>query len=332
MSKPNNIDENLLAKYLDGQANKHDLEALEAWLNADTANTLELDRYRKIWNLNSKSSIDFEPDVTLAWQKVQKRINAESQITPLITKQNPFLRNFSIAASVALLVSFGIYFYFFKERAINYQSIVSQNNSVEKMLSDSSKVFLNHYSKLEFPDQFSRSERRVKLKGEAFFDIKPNTEKPFNIEVDKLNIKVLGTSFNVEEDSLHISIIVKSGKVEVAKSASEKEILTAGEGVDYDKIKKSFSRKNNSDPNEFAYYNKVFTFKNTSLKQVTQMLSKGYHAKVTVGSQELSELAITTKFENESLPDALQIIAETLQLKLKIENNSYVFVKNNVAQ
>ena len=327
MSKPNNIDENLLAKYLDGEATAYDLEALEAWLNADTANTLELDRYRKIWNSNSKSKIDFEPDVSLAWQKVQNRINTESPLKPLTIKKNPFFRNFSIAASVALLVGFGVYFYFFKESSINYQSIVSQSNSVEKSLSDSSKIILNYNTKLEFPDQFSSSERRVKLKGEAFFDIKPNPVKPFIIEVDKLNIKVLGTSFNVNEDSLNISVIVRTGKVEVAKSASEREILTVGQALVYDKIKKSFSRKYNADPNEFAYYNKVFTFKNTSLKQVTQMLSKGYHAKVSVGSQELSELAITTKFENESLADALQIIAETLQLKLKIENNSYVFVK-----
>jgi transmembrane sensor len=325
MSKPNNIDENVLAKYVAGQATEQDLLALQNWLGSDTGNILELDKYRKIWDSNTKAVHDFEPNVSLAWQKVHQKINGNEQTKTI--KFTPFFQKFSIAASVTLLLGVGLYFYFFKENPTVFQTVTSQNNSLEQILADSSKVFLNHYSNLEFPQQFSKIERRVKLKGEAFFDIKPDPEKPFNIEVDKLNIKVLGTSFNVEEDSLRVSVIVRSGKVEVAKSASEKEILIAGEAVVYDKIKRTFVRKNNADANEFAYYNKIFVFKNTSLAKVTQTLSKGYHTRIIVDNQELSNLKITTKFENVSLSNALQIIAETLQLKLEIENNSYVFVR-----
>jgi transmembrane sensor len=318
------INETLLANYLAGQATEQELKALDAWLAAETSHTLELDQYRKLWETRRQSA-HFEPDTNMAWQNVHSRIN---QPLPLaVPKKNIFANYMSIAASLALLLGIGWLLYFFNNKPTVYQTIVSENTSKQHSLADSSQVYLNHHSKIEYPEQFASNERRIKLQGEAFFDIKPNPLKPFVIDVNQLQVRVLGTSFNIAEDSLNITVTVRTGKVEVTNNIQQKEILLPGQAVVYNKKGQKLQRQAAPNPNEYAYYNKVFTFNNTSLAQVARSLSKGYHACIRVDGEQLSRLAITTSFENENLPDALQIIAETLQLEIKHENETYVFVK-----
>ncbi len=319
------LDENVLARYLEGLATENDQSQIDVWLNQKSENILELDQYRKLWELRNQQNSSFEPDAEMAWQKVSKRINVDTQ--QLINIKKPIWRSLQLAASILLVGGLSIYFFIIKPNNPPFQSLVSENNTIDKILSDSSKVFLNYNSKLEYPDQFAWKERRVKLKGEAFFEIKPNPSKPFIIEANDLNIKVLGTSFNVKTDSVTVIVSVRTGKVRVAKSDSEYVILHAGQEVAYDKNAFTFNRNIKADANEFAYFSKVYSFKNTPLSEIAKTLSKGYHKNIKISSTDLQDLSLTTKFENESLENALQIIAETLQLEVKIENNAYVFSK-----
>ncbi|CAN0584398.1 unnamed protein product, partial [Ectocarpus sp. 12 AP-2014] len=66
-------------------------------------------------------------------------------------------------------------------------------------LSDGTLVWLNSGSRLRFPQNFPDSEdtRTVYLEGEAFFDVTPNKKKPFIVNSQDINVKVLGTRFNV---------------------------------------------------------------------------------------------------------------------------------------
>ncbi|HEX8461906.1 MAG TPA: FecR family protein, partial [Segetibacter sp.] len=65
------------------------------------------------------------------------------------------------------------------------------------VLSDGTKVWLNAASSLKFPASFSGNQRNVQLTGEAYFEVAKNKAMPFNVAVNNLNIKVLGTHFNV---------------------------------------------------------------------------------------------------------------------------------------
>lgn len=65
------------------------------------------------------------------------------------------------------------------------------------MLPDSSQVWLNANSTIEVDVNYGNHARHVHLKGEAFFDVTPNSERPFIVETANLQIEVLGTAFNV---------------------------------------------------------------------------------------------------------------------------------------
>lgn len=56
------------------------------------------------------------------------------------------------------------------------------------ILSDGTEVWLNAESTIEFPAAFSGKERKVNLKGEAYFKVARNEKVPFIVTSDKLNI------------------------------------------------------------------------------------------------------------------------------------------------
>ena len=68
-------------------------------------------------------------------------------------------------------------------------------------LSDGTKVWLNSRTKIEYPAVFADKERRIKLDGEAYFQVAQNIHKPFIVQTPKGNVEVLGTQFNVESYS-----------------------------------------------------------------------------------------------------------------------------------
>lgn len=95
-------------------------------------------------------------------------------------------------------------------------------------LSDGTEVWLNASSVLEYPASFEgRKERRVKLSGEAFFDVSRNEQCPFYVETEEESICVLGTSFNVNaypQNDMHSTTLV-SGKVSYRNRNTDKELM-----------------------------------------------------------------------------------------------------------
>jgi ferric-dicitrate binding protein FerR (iron transport regulator) len=89
------------------------------------------------------------------------------------------------------------------------------------VLADGTSVTLNGGSRIAFPSSFG-SERRVKLSGEAFFDVAKDAERPFVVGAEHVAVKVLGTRFAVkcyEGDTL-TAVTVEEGAVEASLPSS----------------------------------------------------------------------------------------------------------------
>lgn len=63
--------------------------------------------------------------------------------------------------------------------------IIPRGGEYKIVLADGSQVWINSQSVLEFPSRFTGGERRVKLKGEAYFEVSRNESKPFVVEVEE---------------------------------------------------------------------------------------------------------------------------------------------------
>ena len=116
--------------------------------------------------------------------------------------------------------------------------VTAENSKGRFTLPDGSVVWLNADSRLAYSDRFTASgSRAVRLEGEAFFDVKRDTLRPFEVEMGKLRVKVLGTrftashmpAFNTEE------VTLLSGKVEVSGyRADQSVVLTPDQSCSYD--------------------------------------------------------------------------------------------------
>ena len=75
--------------------------------------------------------------------------------------------------------------------------IIPKGGEYRLTLMDGTKVCLNSNSKLKYPSEFGSGNRYVQLEGEAYFEVAKDPDHPFVVDVNNMQIKVLGTAFNV---------------------------------------------------------------------------------------------------------------------------------------
>lgn len=99
---------------------------------------------------------------------------------------------------------------------IEYNRIViPRGGEYQLTLADGTKVWLNSDSRLEFPAAFTGEERKVRLSGEAYFQVKPDKLRPFRVEVNTMQVVVLGTSFNINAYNEEMKTTLVEGAVKV---------------------------------------------------------------------------------------------------------------------
>src|SRR5690606_8013666 len=119
-----------------------------------------------------------------------------------------------------------------------------------------------------YPTLFNGNERRIKLEGEAYFEVAHRKDQPFYIEANGTETKVLGTHFNISaypEDHLVKTTLVE-GSVQFANSYSSVNLTPGEQGLSSNNqtIKVSKVKPNN----EISWKNGYFTFDNTNIKDV----------------------------------------------------------------
>lgn len=319
----NYISDERLIVYLTGEANPQLVQQVEKWLSESDENRIYFNELEKVWA--ETKNIQTKPlavDVDAAWEKLSNRIHA----TKVEKDINKFSRQLLKIAAV-LIITFGIWA--IVANLNNNKSLISQNTTIEKVLSDGSDITLNKNSKLLYPNKFKKNTREVKLEGEAFFDIKHNDKQPFIIHAGDANVKVLGTSFNVKAypNSKKIEVYVRSG---IVKLYSENNtditplVLKAGEKGVFDEAANKTSKVKTTKPDELFWAEKTLIFKNTELLKVIEVLEKCYSVKITVQNQDVNICKLNVTFKNETIDYILKIIATSLDLEVtKKDNKTY---------
>jgi transmembrane sensor len=318
------ISESLLAKYLARETDAAETALVENWLSQNPENQKELAHYQQIWE-NSKKIDSKNFDTDLAWQKVKSRIDEsknKGKIIEFKPARQPFFNSYRIAAGITILLSAIALIYFLNNNKSELINLETQNNTLEKVLPDGSKVFLNKNSKITYSTDFEGDTREVSLNGEAFFDIKRDESKPFVIDANETEIKVLGTSFNVNAYTKNVKVSVETGKVQFSKKKKQ-TILTKGEEAEFVAENDTLLRRNTLDKNTFAYKTHVYVFEDSSLEHIIKVLSTGYQVPIAIQNPQLQTCRLTVRFDNETLQNSLNIIAETLNLQISKNGERY---------
>lgn len=150
---------------------------------------------------------------------------------------------------------------------------------IDLVLSDGTKVWLNAGSSLEYPVSFPGAERKVKITGEAYFEVAHNPLKPFRVVKGETEVAVLGTHFNVKayDDDNDIKITLIEGSVKVSKGALAKVIRPGQEAI----VKYSNIDLQDADmESALAWKNGYFHFDKTSITDIMKEVGRWYDVDV----------------------------------------------------
>ncbi len=323
MSMENRDD--LIAKVLSGNANKEEIALVEAWKNESIENTDYFELSKKLFSAIDDVKIEYNVNKDLAWSKLDKRISGEAKVIPLF-KRAIVMR---AVASLLLLVALGVVVKFiFSPKEIQPIVYAAVNKTVLDTLPDGSKVFINKNSELSYVSD--KNSRRVKLKGEVFFEVVHNEKQPFEIVINDVVIKDIGTAFNVKAlpNDNTIEVVVESGEVHFYTSTDSGLNLTKRQKAIYTIATKQFVKSVlESSENIASYRSRIFNFNATSLDEVIKQINNVYNANVDLADEELGKKELSVEFNNEPVDLVISIIAETLDLEIE-KRDSSVILKN----
>jgi len=310
------INDDLLVKYLLGETNAAENRETEEWINENEANRKYYADFKLIWQESERIAENSNPDEDGAWMRLQNRIskNNEQQTRPL--KPASKYTWLKIAASLLLISAIGYFAYnqFFGTKLINNitESALTQN------LPDGSSVTLNSNSQISYPNHFMGDQRLVQLSGEGFFKITPDKTKPFIIKIKTVTVTVVGTSFNVKNIKGKTEVIVETGIVKV-NSHGKQVLLHPGQKVIADENSSDLVIRETRGSLYNYYITRSLVCDQTPLIELVDKLNQVYGAHIQIANKQLNNLPITTVFKGQTLPQVLNIIAETF--KIKVERN-----------
>ena len=151
----------------------------------------------------------------------------------------------------------------------------------DMVLADGTHIWLNADSRLYYPLSFGGGERRVKLEGEAYFQVAKDPDKPFVVETEIQQITVLGTEFNVYAyDSEQITTLAE-GSISLAYGERERLVLRPGQQAILSDGGHDVSVKEINVANASAWRNGMLAVDGNTLGEIFRKLSRWYDADVT---------------------------------------------------
>jgi ferric-dicitrate binding protein FerR (iron transport regulator) len=324
----------LIIKFFAGEISDNELDDLKSWLRLDPENRRIFNDENELWQEASFASNleNYKPDS--AWKEISTRMGFEKskgKSYSLIRKKS--LRIFIAAATVACLIAIGgIGLWLTGKKTVRIAasaSTIITTNEGEKshvLLPDSTRIFLNSGSKLEYNGLYNINERVVKLTGEAFFDVHTNPEKPFVVQIAHMSVVATGTRFNIlsysNEDRVETTL--EEGKVKVLIKGRESINLKTGEQVVY------FNKSGKVEIHEVptgtytSWKENKLRFINTPFEETLRKIARKYNVTFEYTSKDLLDLKYTATFIDESIEDVMQMLKTVSPITYKIYNRTTV--------
>ena len=186
-----------------------------------------------------------------------------------------------------------------------------EGQRVNLKLQDGTEVWLNSGAELEYPSLFAGDTRRVRLAGEAFFDVSHDASKPFVVETFACRVEVLGTRFNVNADVQHsgFSTTLLRGSVRLTslKDSRQQVVLKPDEKAVFENGKLTLHRAD--DPNEYLWVKGLISISGLDFKEVIHRMEHCYGVRINLNVAPIPTLEAMGKLRiSDGIEHALGIL------------------------
>jgi transmembrane sensor len=270
---------------LDGEEpSAADLEAFREWVNRSARHREAIESLSALW--------------------VEMNVLTELAVPPRSSPTfwaNPG-RAAALAASVILVVAllFGVQRIHTTQPAEFYQTAVGQQRTVA--LPDGSIVQLNTATQLRV--SYSDDSRKLHLlSGEAYFDVEPDSQRPFTVQVDKRIVRAVGTAFSIRHDGASIEVLVTEGVIELREQAKNPGLFGAAESVIgsltsgqrirlAEQLEQAESVSPEASARELAWRDGMLSFAGEPLSLVVEEVGRYTELDIVIDDRDLRDLRI----------------------------------------
>jgi transmembrane sensor len=281
----------------EGQFTEVQRNEFERWLDADPNNRKEYQAVQGLW-----SELDGLKDIASF-----KHANVESN-----TSQKRSWNSLALAATLIIFVFTGVLVFLYDQGS--YTTAKGELTTVR--LEDSSVVHLNSDTSLKV--DFTGGKRTIYLlRGEAYFDVSHDPQRPFVVESEGGSARAVGTQFNVYRQSSAVRVTVVEGRVEVATENGDARLLNADEVVAYKSGGREISQIEHSDGRSLDWLDGRLRFKATPLVDVVSRLNRYLETPLRISDPELNNLKLSGDFRISNLKDLPELLPRLLPVTLQ---------------
>ncbi|QIH35461.1 FecR family protein [Sphingobacterium sp. DR205] len=194
------------------------------------------------------------------------------------------------------------------------------------VLPDGTKVWVNSASELSYPLAFGKSVRKVELRGEAYFEVAHEKNRPFIVTTAHGDIKVLGTAFNLRAyNSASSNVTLINGSIQLTNTNKTTKQVVPGQKVEFNGNDMHISKANIE--KEIAWQQGYFYFEHDQIQDIMEQLARWYDIQVIYQGPITKKTFGGSISRSVSLAEALELIKRGAGVEFAIDKKT-VTVKN----
>ena len=320
------IDEEVLVAFLKGELDAAQAAAVEAWYDRSAANRRMLGQVYYILYVSDRINDAAGIDVERSLRQFKRRMHAGRRIS----LRRSAVRIAAAAVIAAVLLAGGLTTVLLSKRLAQPVTVVTQlGERSQVVLPDGTKVWLNSSSSVEYVAPFFSRQRRVKMEGEAYFEVEHDRRAPFVVSTNGLDIEVLGTRFNIRnDDNEHrVTTVLLEGAVKAYASGDEKAAVRLRPSQQLVFDTRTGAMRLTDEPSADRSINWIdgrFCFEHDTFAEIVAELKRYYNVDIRFMDEALRSERFSGDFRVE---DGIYHIMSVLQLTYKF---TYKVVGNDI--
>jgi len=307
---------NLIEKFVSGnRLTNEEFTLLDKLLN-NPHDQQEIYNWLKInWQQGQSANVE------LQFEQIRDKIRSSS----VKLRMNQLFLVLGKAAAILVIPFLAAVLYFIYNHTASdelFTLATQKGEQTSLILPDGSKVWLNVDTKLSYPVDYGINSRKLKLEGEAYFEVEKNKKLPFIVTSGQLVTKAIGTRFNISAypESSEIksslvegSVLIEYGEIQKTLKPGQQFISSnKGDGISINTF---------DEYDELAWKNEQLIFRLTPFDQVIRELEKWYDVNIEYNPALFKSETLTVRFEkSEALEKVLLVIAKTNGFKYTIKD------------
>lgn len=321
---PNDYD--LIVGYLGAAHNipDNEREKIESWILDHSDERRLSESIARIWasDENKSGSVNIKGLIRLLHS-----VDAQAPARDRRYRHSEVIWRVAAVAAVVVAVIFGaLHMLDRTEREPDMTLITAAGSVGEFILPDGSHVWLNGGSTLVYNRNFSAGGfRKVRIEGEAYFDVAHDSDCPFIVDMDAMQIQVTGTEFDVRNYAACRThdIVLREGGIKVKGPWGDKDVtMVPGEILVLNRDTGKMMLSHTDADNYCRWFERLSTFDNEPLSDILINISRRYGVDLKIESDVDTSFCLSITMGGESLESIMGVVAYLSPIAYEISGNT----------